>query len=51
MNQYRIALLTVLLLAASACHRVDKNEQLAALDEAYKAGLLTKDEYGVRNSQ
>jgi hypothetical protein len=45
---YRIALLTVLLLAASACHRVDKNEQLAALDEAYKAGLLTKDEYGVK---
>jgi hypothetical protein len=46
MNRSRIVLLAALLLAATACHHhVDKTEQLAALDDAYHAGLLTKDEY------
>jgi hypothetical protein len=52
MRRCRIALLTLSLLATSACshpgQHVDKNEQLAALDEAYQANLLTKDEYDAK---
>jgi hypothetical protein len=45
MKGYRIVLPAALLLFASACHHVDKTERLAALDDAYQAGLMTKDEY------
>ena len=47
-----IRLLTVFLaavfLAATACHRTNKAEQLTALDGAYQSGLLTKDEYDAK---
>jgi hypothetical protein len=42
------ALLVAVLLAATACHRTAKTEQLAALDSAYQSGLLTKDEYDAK---
>jgi hypothetical protein len=48
MNRSRIVLLAALILAGTACHHVDKKEQLAALDDAYQAGLLTKDEYDAK---
>jgi hypothetical protein len=46
---FPVAVLLATLLAVSSCHRVDKNaEQLAALDAAYKTGVLTKDEYDAK---
>jgi hypothetical protein len=46
MSRRSIVVLAALLLAATGCHHhVDKSEQLAALDDAYHAGLVTKDEY------
>jgi hypothetical protein len=41
-------LLVAVLLAATACNRTNKAEQLAALDSAYQSGLLTKDEYDAK---
>ncbi len=43
-----IVLLAAVLVAASSCRHHDKAEQLAALDSAYQAGLLTKDEYDAK---
>lgn len=45
LNYGRIA--TVLLLAAvmGACSRGEKSKEIAALDTAYQAGVITKDEY------
>lgn len=40
--------LAAMLLFATGCKRTGKAEQLAALDSAYKAGLLTKDEYDAK---
>lgn len=40
--------LAAALLSATACHRTNKAEQLAALDSAYQSGLLTKDEYDAK---
>jgi hypothetical protein len=37
-----------MLLVATGCKRTGKAEQLAALESAYKAGLLTKDEYDAK---
>jgi hypothetical protein len=45
MNRFAIVFLAAVLLAAAACNRTNKAEQLAALDNAYQSGLLTKDEY------
>ncbi len=33
---------------ASACHKVDKEAQLKALDEAYKSGVFTREEYDAK---
>ena len=43
-----LPLLTAALLLAPACHRTDKAEQLAALENAYQSGLLTRDEYNAK---
>lgn len=41
--------LAALLIVAAACHRKDnKDAQLKALDEAYKSGVFTKDEYDAK---
>jgi hypothetical protein len=46
MNRFLIVSLATLLAAATACQpHPDKAKQMAALDNAYQAGLLTKDEY------
>jgi len=43
-----IALVAALLISVAACHKDKKTEQLAALDEAYKSGVLTREEYNAR---
>jgi hypothetical protein len=43
----RIAL-AALLAVATACHRNSKEAQLKALDEAYKSGVFTKEEYDAK---
>jgi len=43
----RIAL-AALLIVAAACHKNSKEAQLKALDEAYKSGVFTKDEYDAK---
>jgi hypothetical protein len=43
----RIAL-AALLIVAAACHRNSKEAQLKALDEAYKSGVFTKEEYDAK---
>jgi hypothetical protein len=45
MNRFLSAGLVAVLFFAIACRHAGKDEQLAALDSAYHAGLLTKDEY------
>src|ERR1035441_8604849 len=47
-HAWMTVLLTAVLLAASGCTRHDKAEQLAALDNVYRAGLLTKEEYDAK---
>jgi hypothetical protein len=46
----KIWLLTLIVLTVGSCHRTDKAEQLAALDDAYKSGVITKDEYEAKKS-
>ena len=46
----RIAVLVVLAMAAAACHRGEDSKQLAALDSALKAGVITKSEYDAKKS-
>jgi hypothetical protein len=49
MSRFLTGLLAVALVTSTACkHTSDKAEQLAALDNAYQAGLLTKDEYDAK---
>jgi hypothetical protein len=48
MHRFPIVFLAAALLAATACHRTNKVEQLSALDSAYQAGLLTKNEYDAK---
>jgi hypothetical protein len=43
-----MVLLAAGLVAATACNRTNKAEQLAALDGAYQSGLLTRDEYDAK---
>lgn len=43
-----IALAAALLAGATACHRNSQAEKLAALDDAYKSGVFTKEEYDAR---
>jgi hypothetical protein len=43
-----IALVAALLISVAACHKDKKTQQLAALDEAYKSGVLTREEYDAR---
>jgi hypothetical protein len=40
--------LAALLMLVSACHKVDKDAQLKALDEAYKSGVFTREEYDAK---
>jgi hypothetical protein len=47
-NTRRIVLAVALLLNAAACHKDDKAAQLKALDNAYKAGVFTKEEYDAK---
>jgi hypothetical protein len=44
----QIALTVVLLAMAAACHKDNKAAQLQALDEAYKSGVFTKEEYDAK---
>ena len=46
----RIAIVAVLALAAAACHRGEDSKQLAALDSAFKAGVITKSEYDAKKA-
>ena len=46
----RIAVAVVLAMAAAACHRGEDSKQLAALDSALKAGVITKSEYDAKKS-
>jgi hypothetical protein len=48
MSRFLIVLLAALMVIANACKHTDKAEQTAALDNAYQAGLLTKDEYDAK---
>jgi hypothetical protein len=49
MNRFPAVLLAAALLVATACKPTNnKADQLAALDNAYQAGLLTKDEYDAK---
>jgi hypothetical protein len=49
MSRFLAGLLAAALVMATACnHASDKAEQLAALDNAYQSGLLTKDEYDAK---
>ena len=41
----RIGAVVLLSLAAGACRHADESKQLAALDSAYQAGVITKSEY------
>jgi hypothetical protein len=45
MNRFVIVFVAAVLLAVVGCKHTDKAEQLAALDNAYQSGLLTRDEY------
>ena len=46
----RVAAVVVLAMAAAACHRGQDSKQLAALDSALKAGVITKSEYDAKKS-
>jgi hypothetical protein len=48
MNRVLIFFLASVLLLATGCKHANQAEQLAALDSAYKAGLLTKEEYDTK---
>lgn len=48
MSRFPLLLLVALLMVATACKPANKAEQLAALDNAYQAGLLTRDEYDAK---
>jgi hypothetical protein len=47
-NTLQIVLAVALLLNAAACHKDNKEAQLKALDNAYKAGVFTKEEYDAK---
>jgi hypothetical protein len=47
-NKMPIALAVVLLTIAAACHKDNKEAQLKALDNAYKSGVFTKEEYDAK---
>jgi hypothetical protein len=47
-SRFLLLLLAALLMVATGCKSAGKPEQLAALDNAYQAGLLTKDEYDAK---
>ncbi len=44
----QIALALLLMMAAAGCHKDNKEAQLKALDEAYKSGVFTKEEYDAK---
>jgi len=44
----KIALTVLLLTIATACHKDNKAAQLKALDEAYKSGVFSKEEYDAK---
>jgi hypothetical protein len=44
----QIALTAMVLAMAAACHKDNKAAQLQALDEAYKSGVFTKEEYDAK---
>ena len=47
-NKMPIALAVVLLTIAAACHKDNKEAQLKALDNAYKSGVFTEEEYDAK---
>lgn len=49
MNRFLMLVLAGIFIAATACNKApNKAEQLSALDDAYRVGLLTKDEYDAK---
>ncbi len=46
--RFQALFVAAVLLIAAGCKHPDKAEQLAALDNAYQSGLLTKDEYNAK---
>ena len=48
MNRTARIALALLLSLAAGCHRDNKEAQLKALDEAYKSGVFTKEEYDAK---
>src|SRR5208282_3155537 len=42
---------TALLLCGAACSKTDQPPELTSLDNAYKSGVFTKDEYDARKAQ
>lgn len=44
----QIALAMLLMMVAAGCHRDTKEARLQALDEAYKSGVFTKEEYDAK---
>jgi hypothetical protein len=47
-NTWLLAVVAWLVLSAAACKKENKAEQLAALDGAYQAGVLSKEEYDAK---
>lgn len=47
-NNWLMAVVALLVLSAAACKKENKAEQLAALDSAYQAGVLSKGEYDTK---
>ncbi|MGD0772187.1 MAG: hypothetical protein ABSC05_05130 [Candidatus Solibacter sp.] len=47
-NTWLMAVVALLVLSAAACKKENKAEQLAALDNAYQSGVLTKAEYDAK---
>jgi outer membrane biosynthesis protein TonB len=48
MRNTTLIVLVAALLSAAACHKNNQAEQLAALDNAYKTGVFSKEEYDTR---
>src|SRR6185295_658860 len=45
-----LAVVVLFALCASNCSRSEKSKELVALDKAYQAGVITKDEYEVKKA-
>lgn len=47
-NTTQMAMAVALLMGAAACHKDNKEAQMKALDNAYKSGVFTKEEYDAK---